>query len=498
MVCGSMEKMQNGDVDNHARAASRRCNLLRRNAFTLVTMSCVGAGVALGVGLRAWRDWTPREISYLEFPGEIFLRMLNMLIIPLIFSSLVHALGNLDFSMSSKVGGRAVLYYMVTTILAIILGVILVVSVRPGISAEGTEGLDADTPFSALRPSTTVDTLLDLLRNLFPPNIFQATFGQYRTVLVRPPTNAYNATGLLPNQTNIDEDLHSWKITHEYTSSTNFLGIVMFSLCLGAVLCSMKEKGKPLLDTIGALSEAMMGMTKLVIWISPVGILFLIAAKTASISNYEVFAGRIGKYTGTVLGGLAIHSMITLPLIYTVIVRANPFRFVSRMSEAIITAFATASSAATLPVSISCLENRVGVDPRVSRFVLPVGATINMDGTALYEAVAAIFIAQTRGVVLDVGKIIAISVTATAASVGAAGIPQAGLVTMVMVLNTIGLPASDVGIVLVVDWLLDRFRTAINVLGDAYGAAIVEKTCEDQLAKCAPRDRPAGEATTRI
>ena len=147
------------------------------------------------------------------------------------------------------------------------------------------------------------------------------------------------------------------------------------------------------------------------------------------------------------------------------------------------TAWGTASSSATLPVTINCLEEKNGVDPRISRFVLPIGATINMDGTALYEAVAAIFIAQMVGTPLNIGQIVAISITATAASIGAAGIPQAGLVTMVMVLDTVGLPSHLVSMILSVDWLLDRFRTAINVLGDSIGAGIVSHLSSEELRK---------------
>merc|ERR1711935_272568 len=163
--------------------------------------------------------------------------------------------------------------------------------------------------------------------------------------------------------------------------------------------------------------------------------------------------------------------MGTLPIVFTVGTRnwtwrapLDYFKFMSGISQALLTAFATASSSATIPVTMANLEQNLGIDPRITRFVLPIGATINMDGTALYEAVAAIFIAQYEGLSLNFGDYVAISITATAASIGAAGIPQAGLVTMVMVLDTVGLPAEDVTLILAVDWLLDRFRTAINVL----------------------------------
>merc|ERR1712066_59113 len=191
--------------------------------------------------------------------------------------------------------------------------------------------------------------------------------------------------------------------------------------------------------------------------------------------------GQLGLYFMTVLIGLFLHGFVVLPIIYTVCTRKLPFRFIANMTNAFTTAFGTASSSATLPVTISLLEEKNEVDPRVCRFVLPIGATINMDGTALYEAVAAIFISQVNGMALSIGQVIAISITATAASIGAAGIPQAGLVTMVMVLEAVGLPPDDITIILAVDWLLDRFRTTINVVGDSVGAGIVNHLSAGEL-----------------
>ncbi|GFQ64786.1 hypothetical protein TNCT_85191 [Trichonephila clavata] len=212
--------------------------------------------------------------------------------------------------------------------------------------------------------------------------------------------------------------------------------------------------------------------------------------------NLTMMVGQVGFYFVTVLVGILIHGFFVLPLLYLVMVRKNPYSFLIGMGQALATAFGTASSSATLPITINCLEENNGIDPRVSRFCLPIGATINMDGTALYEAVAAIFIAQVRGISLSIGSIIAISITATAASIGAAGIPQAGMVTMVMVLNVVGLPAEDVTLILVVDWILDRFRTTINVLGDAYGSAIVAHYSKNDLEELGNLEEITVETTT--
>lgn len=189
----------------------------------------------------------------------------------------------------------------------------------------------------------------------------------------------------------------------------------------------------------------------------------------------------VGTYAATVMAGLAIHGLLLLPLLYLLLVRKNPIRFFLDMSAVIMTSFGTSSSSATIPVTIKSLEDLSGLDSRVVRFCIPVGATLNMNGTALYEAVAALFISQVRCWSLSPVQIVLVSITATAASVGAAGIPQAGLVTMVIVLQAVGLPVEDVALIFVVDWFLDRFRTVINVLGDCFVAAIVNHLSRSDL-----------------
>jgi len=448
---------------------------LKGSALTFATLAGVIGGVLFGLGLRQREArWTEREVMYVSYVGDLFLRMLKALILPLIIPSLVAAVGSLDMSISGKVGGRAIAYYTSTTVLAVILGIILVSAIHPGRPGDSDE-----EPHKAgeSRNVTAVDTLLDLARNLFPPNLVQATTQQYRTVLTYPGSKYTEDNG----QERDPGNLYTWKIGGEYTNSMNILGLVFFSVFLGVTLAIMGEKGKPLMDFFTCLSEAMMTITTWVIYMAPVGVFFLIGGQILEMEDFSVVAGQLGFYFMTVLLGLFVHGFIVLPLIYSLATRKLPFRFLANMTNAFTTAFGTASSSATLPVTMNLLEEKNGVDARISRFVLPIGATINMDGTALYEAVAAIFISQVRQMTMSIGQIIAISITATAASIGAAGIPQAGLVTMVMVLDTVGLPAEDVTLILAVDWLLDRFRTAINVLGDSIGAGIVYELSKKDL-----------------
>lgn len=449
-----------------ARKAGVCQTFLRHNKLTVATIAAMVVGITLGIVLRPLGPFSTRVIMYINFPGEIFLRMLRGLILPLITSSMVAAVGSLDARLSGKIGLRAVVYYFATTFMAIALGIVLVLAIHPGSGDSNLPAAQGAQP----RLVTTADTLLDLVRNAFPYNIIEACVIQHSTVVEPPEGNASNTTSM-----------YEWKFKTMSDPGTNFLGLIVFCIVLGATLGKMGDTGKPLLDLFTSLSDAMMIITKLVIWLSPMGVMFLVMSKMLAMEDFTVVAGQVGMYSLTVLLGLFIHGFIVLPLIYTIVMRKQPFPFLMDMSQAIVTAFGTASSSATLPVTIAALEDKVKVNPKVVRFCIPIGATINMDGTALYEAVAAIFIAQVRNRPLDIGKVIAISVTATAASIGAAGIPQAGLVTMVMVLNAVGLPAEDITLIIVVDWMLDRFRTAINVLGDAVGACVVDKLSVDDL-----------------
>ncbi|KAI4542145.1 hypothetical protein MJG53_003341 [Ovis ammon polii x Ovis aries] len=423
---------------------------LRNNWLLLSTVVAVVLGIVIGVLVREYSKLSNLEKFYFSFPGEILMRMLKLVILPLIVSSMITGVATLDSNVSGKIGLRAVVYYFCTTLIAVILGIVLVVSIKPGVTQKVNEiDRTGNTP-----EVSTVDAMLDLIRNMFPENLVQACFQQNKT--------------------------KEYKVVGMYSDGINVLGLIVFCLVFGIVIGKMGERGQILVDFFNALSDATMKIVQIIMCYMPIGILFLIAGKIIEVEDWEIFR-KLGLYMATVLSGLAIHSIIILPLIYFIIVRKNPFQFAMGMAQALLTALMISSSSATLPVTFRCAEEKNRVDKRITRFVLPVGATINMDGTALYEAVAAVFIAQLNDLDLSVGQIITISVTATAASIGAAGVPQAGLVTMVIVLSAVGLPAEDVTLIIAVDWLLDRFRTMVNVLGDAFGTGIVEKLSKKEL-----------------
>uniref|UniRef100_A0AAQ4NT74 Amino acid transporter n=1 Tax=Gasterosteus aculeatus aculeatus TaxID=481459 RepID=A0AAQ4NT74_GASAC len=460
---------------------AQMCSKLFKNLLLTLTVLGVILGAVSGMLLRVASPIDPNIVMVISFPGDILMRMLKMLILPLIISSLITGLAGLDAKSSGRLGTRAMVYYMSTTIIAAVLGVILVLVIHPG-NPKLKENLGEGEKNDEV---SSLDAFFDLIRNLFPENLVQACFQQIQTVtkkvevIIEEDINATSVEGLVANITK--EPQFIIKKSLQFKSGMNVLGMIGFFIAFGICMGKMGEKARLMLEFFNILNEIVMKLVICIMWYSPFGIACLICGKIISIKDLEVVGRQLGMYMVTVVIGLIIHGVIFLPSIYFVIVRKNPFTFFLGIFQAWITALGTASSAGTLPVTFRCLEENLGIDKRVTRFVLPVGATINMDGTALYEAVAAIFIAQMNGIHLDPGQIVTVSLTATLASVGAASIPSAGLVTMLLILTAVGLPTQDISLLVAVDWLLDRFRTSVNVVGDSYGAGIVYHLSKAEL-----------------
>nr|XP_057928099.1 solute carrier family 1 member 3a isoform X2 [Doryrhamphus excisus] len=450
-----------------------------RNAFVILTVAAVIIGIILGFVLRPYK-MSYRDIKFFSFPGELLMRMLQMLVLPLLVSSLITGMAALDSRASGKMGMRAVIYYTTTTVIAVFIGIVMVLIIHPG---KGSK--EEFTNQQQIEKVSPADAFLDLIRNMFPPNLVEACTKQFKTqyakrvVHVKLTVNdslfALNGSQLISREEMIP--------VPGAVNGVNALGLVVFSMCFGLIIGSMREQGQPLRDFFDCLNEAIMRLVAIIMWYAPIGILFLIAGKIVEMDDITSMGGQLGMYTVTVICGLLIHAIFVLPTLYFIVTRKNPFIFIAGLLQALITALGTSSSSATLPITFKCLEENNKVDKRVTRFVLPVGATINMDGTALYEALAAIFIAQVNNYDLNFGQILTISITATAASIGAAGIPQAGLVTMVIVLTSVGLPTDDITLIIAVDWFLDRLRTTTNVLGDSIGAGIVEHLSRHELTR---------------
>ncbi|XP_004639162.1 excitatory amino acid transporter 5 [Octodon degus] len=472
-------------------------DVCRRNGLLILSVLSVIVGCLLGFFLRT-RRLSPQEISYFQFPGELLMRVLKMLILPLVVSSLMSGLASLDAKTSSRLGILTVAYYLWTTFLAVIVGIIMVSIIHPGGAAQKEMTEQSGKPVMS-----SADALLDLIRNMFPANLVEATFKQYRTKT----TPVVKSPKVVPKEApprriliyGVQEENGShvqnfaldltpppeivYKSEPGTSDGMNVLGIVIFSATMGIMLGRMGDSGAPLVSFCQCLNESVMKIVAVAVWYFPFGIVFLIAGKILEMDDPKAVGKKLGFYAITVVCGLVVHGLFILPLLYFFITKKNPIVFIRGVLQALLIALATSSSSATLPITFKCLLENNHIDRRIARFVLPVGATINMDGTALYEAVAAIFIAQVNNYELDFGQIITISITATAASIGAAGIPQAGLVTMVIVLTSVGLPTDDINLIVAVDWALDRFRTMINVLGDALAAGIMAHICRKDFAR---------------
>lgn len=371
--------------------------------------------------------------------GTLFLDMLKMLVVPLIFSSLITGVVSVpDMAGLRKMSLWTFGYYASTSVLAIGTGIVIVNVIQPGsglaygdLVASAQEG-GASTPAAAHAASDKgLSVIAEVIERMIPENVVSAA-----------------------------------------SSNTTILSVIFFALMLGVFIKKVGgEHGKVLGGFFQSLFEVMMSMTAFVISLAPYGIFGAMVGFAGK--GGLAIAGDLGLYMLSVAVALLFHACVTLPLLVWLIARRSPLEFARSMSPALLTAFSTASSNATLPLTMRNVEERAGVNPRVSSFTLPLGATINMDGTALYEAVAVLFIAQTLGD-LSLGQQVVVAFTALAASIGAAGIPHAGLVMMVIVLQAVNLPTDAVMIILAVDRLLDMGRTTVNVWSDSCCAAIVD------------------------
>ena len=405
----------------------------------------------VGLGESASVVLTPLVIG-----GEIFLRLLKMVVVPLVVTSVMSGvLGLGDIRKLGRPGLVAVVCYLTTTILAVIVGLILVNVIRPGlmvdkdlsggfreqmaVEEEAAKAVPLEGPLAAVeddRPKSAGDILKNLILMLFSDNLLGSA------------------------------------------ANGDLLPLIVFSIVFAGILSTMGDRVGTLVGFIKQGNDALLQLIMLIMRFAPLGIFCLVAAKFGTAMADGEFLQtlrKIGAYFFTVVIGLAIHALITLPTILYVTTGRNPYRFILQISEALLTAFSTASSSATLPVTIEKTIDEAGVSRKSVDFVVPLGSTINMDGTALYEAVAAIFIAQVLGMDLSLSGQIIVAVTATLAAIGAAGIPEAGLVTMQIVLTSVGLPTQGIDLIVTIDWFLDRFRTTVNVLGDAMGAAVVDR-----------------------
>jgi len=483
----------------------------RNGKFANLNLYLIILAIVIGFFLG---HYYPRLAIKLGFLGEIFLNALFMMVVPLVVASMVTGIARLGhIRQLGTLGGRTMIYYMITTAIAVIIGMILVSIIQPGKGIPRAQDYHPHAAYSIkTRPISGGSILILTDSTELAGHDYSARFrihllDQKIRGLIDPSAVSTNkeipvdqwldSSGkkVEPETTGVGVEIKLKEKTFSFIDviiglipknlfeamvNNNILPLIFFSLVFGGILTTLGDRGKNVIELFEGLNEAFLKFIRLLMYFAPLGILGLVAARLgkaemATVGGFIAELTRMSKYFMTVVFGLLIHTFLVLvPAIYF-FARRSAWQYMSNISPALLTAFSTASSSATLPMTIECVEERNKVSNRTAGFVLPLGATINMDGTALYEAVAAIFIAQVYGIPLDFGAQVIIFLTATLAAIGAAGIPEAGLVTMVIVLNAVGLPTDGIAMILAIDWLLDRCRTTVNVLGDAVGAAIIDR-----------------------
>ncbi|XP_064157199.1 neutral amino acid transporter B(0) [Anguilla rostrata] len=465
--------MANGLTDHKKNSAPEPLSqklkrIAMANLLVILTVAGVIIGVFIGLGVRN-AELSKVQIIYFGFPGELLIRLLKMIIIPLVVCSLVSGAASIDPKALGKLGGWAMLFFLVTTLIASAIGVIMAFIIKPGV-------LSTSKPFVAgasdgvPQAKEVIDSFLDLVRNIFPSNLVASAFQSYSTSyeIVKVEKNVTGEAG--------DETITSvMKLpVGKDVDGMNILGLVVFAIVFGVALRKLGEEGEILIKFFNSFNEATMVLVSWIMWYAPLGIMFLVAAKIVEMENVATLFAGLGKYIACCVIGHLVHGLLVLPFIYFIITRKNPYTFLLGLVTALATAFGTSSSSATLPLMMKCVEEKNGVSKHISRFILPIGATVNMDGAALFQCVAAVFIAQLNSYSLNFIQVITILVTATASSVGAAGIPAGGVLTLAIILEAVGLPTNDISLILAVDWLVDRTCTVINVEGDAFGAGLLQ------------------------
>lgn len=399
-------------------------------------------GILVGVIFTTFESG-PKLISHWIKPfGTIFINALKLIAMPLILGSLIKGVSDLkDISSLSQMGGRTIGIYMMTTVVAVMIGLIMVNTIKPGTSiSEGTrqelvEAYQSDAAKKLAVAQKQRDAgPLQALVDLVPDNIFKAT-----------------------------------------TENGNMLQVIFFAIFFGIGLILIPaEKSKPVKDFFDAFNEVILKLIDLIMLVAPYGVFALLAALVVESPSLDLFRA-LGMYALTLVIGLLLMVLFYL-LLVQIIVKIKPKKFIKGIAPAQLLAFSTSSSAATLPVTMERVEEHLGVDEEVASFVLPIGATINMDGTSLYQAVAAVFIAQAFGMDLSTGTQLGIIITATLASIGAAAVPGAGMVMLVIVLGQAGIPEAGLALIFAIDRPLDMCRTVVNITGDASVSMMVAKS----------------------
>ncbi|GGD93411.1 dicarboxylate/amino acid:cation symporter [Planktosalinus lacus] len=446
-------------------------------------------GMVLGIIwalLSSTMGWSSFTINWIDPFGTIFINLLKLIAVPLVLFSIISGVANIgDPKSLGRMGGKTLLIYLITTVLAITIGLLLVNTFKPGKLIDEQSRIDNRISYEIWASNQGYE-IKDGVNYLQDPAFFERA--REISDLTKNELEEASVSDKLETATKQKEttplqplvDIVPENFFFSLTNNSLMLQIIFFAIFFGVCLLFIPtSKSKPVLDFVDGTMEVFLKMVDLVMQAAPFFVFALLAGVVSKMAGddigkvIEIFKG-LSWYTLTVLGGLLLMIFVIYPLVLKTFVRNIPYKgFFKAMSPAQTLAFSTSSSAATLPVTMECVENNLGVDKKISSFVLPIGATVNMDGTSLYQAIAVVFLAQMHMIDLTIGQQLIVVITATLASIGSAAVPSAGLVMLIIVLEAVGLNPAWIAIIFPVDRILDMFRTVVNVTGDATVSSII-------------------------
>jgi len=481
----AMEKQPNG-IPNTAghnndttRHGSRRRHflfklkrMLSNNLLLFLTIAGVFIGFGSGFAIRETHP-TEDALMWIGLPGQLYLRLLKMMIVPLIACSVVGGAAALDPKSNGKISLIALIFVLITNGLGSALGIGAAVLFKPG----KTEIMRDENQIQGNMQTT--DILADLIRNIIPDNLFEATFSQtqtkYRTTekIIED-----NSTGTILNRTVIETTKYLGKM-----GNPNIIGLIFACTLLGIAAANLKEKGKSFLDFIQSTSETVLLVVRWFMWTTPIGVISLIAVSIASIDDVQSVFAQLGMFIITVTVGIAIQQIIIMPAILFVFGKKNPFTYMISIARPWFIAFAATSTAVAIPEMLIACEEKNKIDKRIARFVVPFSVTISCNGSALYIAAATTFLANLSGIPLTFGDILLIWLLVTIAAMAIPSVPSASIMTTLMILTAMNIPADDIALLLAIEWYLDRIRSTSSVVSHTFCAAVVYNLCKSDLDK---------------
>ncbi|XP_025079693.1 LOW QUALITY PROTEIN: excitatory amino acid transporter-like [Pomacea canaliculata] len=451
---------------------------LRGNALLILTMVGIVAGFALGFGIREL-DPSRGALMWLGMPGELFLRLLKMMILPLIVCTVITGTASLDPKANGKISAVAFAYIVSTNVIACAVAIFLCLVIKPGV---GQLSVSANT--AEQEPMETQDIFADLLRNIFPDNMMEATFRKSQTMYRK------NSEVVERNTTNGTSIVSSLIALSKYSGKAdgiNVLGLIVICTVVGIAMNQCQDKANTLFKFFAGATDVVLLIIRWFFWLTPLGVASLIAVSIAGVHDISNAFAQLGKFVLAVSLGIVLHQFLILPFILFATTRRNPFKYLLNIVRPCVIGFASTSTAVAIPEMLeSCEKNKV--DSRVARFVIPFCVTLNADGSALYITSAAIFIAQLTGVGVGVSDVIIIGVLTAVAAMAIPSVPSASIVTLVVILTSLNIPANDIALLFAVEWFLDRIRTTCNVVSHTFCAAVTHKFCQKAL-QTHPQDK---------